>query len=257
MNRWLCLFAKDPSWWEESNQALWGCHDICPFLPRFHVALVTWPELSTLSHSGAWGDARNFQGNMAFLLIVPEKTIQEEVAFSLTMVWANPYQAHLSSVDEVAKKLTLLINFGDNWAYNFVWLNKDAQHVPLPKEGHLSTMIDSTPSRNACQHLHQLEVHQLLQCGDWVVYPDGLNGSLEPVLTFLSGALVQGMNMLEPACKPSFLSVDLPQFTLGDCSPKVSAPCRTSTPTPPSHLTMECPQRQTATPAWPLRSKSF
>ena len=163
------------------------------------------------------------------------------MAFSLTMVWAHPYQACLSSMDEAVKKLALLVNSGNNWAYTFVWLNKDVQHVPLPKEGHLSAMINSIPCRNVSGCLCQLEVCQLLQCGDQVVYPKGLNGGLEPVLTSLSGALVQGMNMLgEPACKPSFLSVDLSRFTLEDHSPEVSAPCRTSTPTPLSHLTMEC-----------------
>ena len=160
------FFTKDPSQWEESNQALWGHHNICPSLPRFYEALVTQPELSALSCSGVWRDAKKFWGDLAFLLIVPKKTIEGEVAFGLTMVWAQPYQACLSSVDKAAKKLTLLINSGYNWAYTFVWLNKDGQHVPLPKEGHLSTIIDSAPSRNMCRHLCQLEVCQLLQYGD-------------------------------------------------------------------------------------------
>ena len=109
------------------------------------------------------------------------------------------------------KKLTLLFNSGNNWAYAFMQLNEDAQHVPLPKEGHLSAMINAMPSRNTWGHLCQQEVCWLLQCEDWVVYPEGLNGGLEPVLTSLSAALVQGVNMLgEPAHKPSFLPVDLP-----------------------------------------------
>ena len=122
--------------------------------------------------------------------------IEGEAAFGLAMVWAYPYQACLSSLDEVAKKLSLLINSGDDWAYAFVQLNEDTQHVPLHIEGHLSTMIEEVPSRNVCGHLHQLEVHWLLQHEDWVVYPEGLNGGLEPVLISLWGALVKGMNML-------------------------------------------------------------
>ena len=127
-------FAKDPGWWEESTQALWGWHDICPSLTQLSVALVTQSEFSTFSHAGVWGNAEKFQGNMAFLLIAPEKTIKGEMAFGLAMVWAHPYQACLSSLDEAAKKLALLINLGNNWAYTFVWLNEDAQHVPLSKE---------------------------------------------------------------------------------------------------------------------------
>ena len=152
-------FAKDPGQWEESTQVLWAYHDICASLTQFQVALVTWSELSALSHTGAWGDAEKFQGNMAFLLIVPEKTIKGEMAFRLAMVWAHPYQACLSSLDEAVRKLTLLISLDANWwAYAFVWLNRDAQHVTLPKEGHLSAMADGMPSRNACGHLCQLDI---------------------------------------------------------------------------------------------------
>ena len=97
------------------------------------------------------------------------------MAFGLAVVWTHPYQAHLCSLDEAAKKLTLLITLGDNWAYTFVQLNEDAHHVPLSKEGHLSTMIDGVPSRSTHGHLHQLEVCRLLQSGDQVVYPKGLN----------------------------------------------------------------------------------
>ena len=168
------------------GKSLIRCHDICPSLTQFHVALVTWSELTALSHAGVWGDAKKFQGNLAFLLIAPEKTIEGEMAFGLAVVWAHPYWAHLSSLDEAAKKLILLLNSGDNSAYTFVWFNEEVQHVPLSKEGHLSTMIDGVPSRNACRHLCQLQVCQLLQCGDQVVYPKGLNGGLEPVLTSLN-----------------------------------------------------------------------
>ena len=228
-------FAKDPGWWEESFQVLWGCHDICPSLMQFHIALVTWPELSALSSTGAWGDIKKFWSDLAFLLIVPKKTNEGEMAFRLAVVWVHPYQACLSSLDEVAKKFTLLIDSGDNWAYAFVWLNEDSQHIPLPKEGHHSAMIDGAPIRSMCGCLCQLEVCQLLHYGDQVVYPKGLNGGLEPVLTSLSGALVQGKNMLG---EPSFLLVDLSWITLGDHVPKASAPCRISTPASPSHLTM-------------------
>ena len=105
---------------------------------------------------------------MVFLLIAPEKTIEGEMAFGLAMVWAHPYQAGLSSLDEAVKKLALLINLGDNWAYTFVQLNRDAQHVPLSKEGDLSAMINGMPSRSMCGCLCQIKVCKLLQYGDQV-----------------------------------------------------------------------------------------
>ena len=89
-------------------------------------------------------------------------------------------------------------------------------NVSQPKESLLSTMTNCPSSRNACRNLHQLEVCQLLQCKDQLVYPEGLNRGLEPVLISLSGALVQGVNTIgEPSHKHLFLPVDLPQFTLG------------------------------------------
>ena len=97
------------------------------------------------------------------------------MVFGFAVVWVHPYQGCISTLDEVAKKLTLLTTSGENWAYTFVWFNEDAQHVPLPKQGHLSTMIERVPSRITCGHLCQLEVHLLLQSR----VPSGLPGRAE------------------------------------------------------------------------------
>ena len=161
------------------------------------------------------------------------------MVFGLAMMWVQPYQAHLSSLDEAVKKLTLLLKSGNNWAYAFVWLNEDTQHVPLSQEGHLSAMIGGAPSRNTCRHLCQLEVHQFLQHGDQMVYPNGLNGGLEPVLTSLTASLAQGMNILgAPTHEPSFLPVDLsPGHTRGPCTWCLSSPQNPNTvfPFPSGH----------------------
>ena len=122
-------------------------------------------ELSSLTGSGAWGDAKKFCSDLAYLLVSPEKATEGEMVFGLAMVWVHPYQACISTLDEVARKLTLLTASQENWAYTFVRFNEDAQHDPLPKEGHLSAIIEGTPSRNACGHLCQLEVCLLLQLG--------------------------------------------------------------------------------------------
>ena len=159
------------------------------------------------------------------------------MAFRLAMVWAHPYQAHLSSLDEAVKKLTLLISLGDNWAYTFVQLNRDTQHVPLSKKGHLSAMIDGMSSRSVCGHLCQLEVWKLSQYWDQVVYPEGLKGGLELVQTLLSGLLLWGWGVLGGSShEPSFLLVDLSQVTPGNQKPKALAPHRTSTPSSPKQI---------------------
>ena len=82
-------------------------------------------------------------------------------------------------------------------------------------------MIDGAPSRSMCRHLHQLEVYKLLQCGDQVLYPKGLNGGLELVLTSVSESLVQGMNMLgKPAHETSPGSHQETQYAWGLSSPQ-------------------------------------
>ena len=57
----------------------------------------------------------------------------------------------ISSVDEAARKLTLLTTSHGNWAYTCAWFNSDAEHLPLPAEGHLSAMTNGGPSTNACR----------------------------------------------------------------------------------------------------------
>ena len=46
-------------------------------------------------------------------------------------VWVHPCQALFPLLDEVAKKLTFLINTREDWPYAFMWLCKDSWHVPL------------------------------------------------------------------------------------------------------------------------------
>ena len=168
-------FSRDPGLWEESTKMLWGSHDICPSLSWFQVRDVTWSELLALSCAGEWGDTEKPQCNMAYLLIVPGKTIEGEIVFGLNTVWAHPYQACLPSMDQVARKLPLLISIGNNWVYTFVWLNKGALHVPLSIKGHVSAMINGTLSRSACRHLCQLQVQKLLQMQE----PCGVPGRLK------------------------------------------------------------------------------
>ena len=118
---------------------------------------------------------------MAYILLAPSQETEEEKRFGLAGVWVHPNQFLLSSLEEAVKKLTLLISTKEDWYYALVHINEDAQHLPLSDVGHISVVVDGTPSRSACGHLSQLEVHQLLHSGGVVIYPGGLNGGLEPV----------------------------------------------------------------------------
>ena len=112
---------------------------------------------------------------------------------------------------------------------------------PSPATGHISVMIDGTPSRSACGCLSQLEVCQLLQLETQVVYPEGLNGCLVPVVTSLPGSLAHGTNILND--EPTLLQVDLSKFTGEEHESKALIPSRTSTSTSPAHLAMAHPPK--------------
>ena len=148
-------FSRDPRLWEESTQMLWGSHDIFPSLSQFQVRDVTQSEVLALSHAGVWGDTEKPQHNMAYLLLALGKTIEGEMVFGLTAVWAHPHQACLLSLDKAVKKLTPLINIGNNWAYAFMWIKQGALHVPPSSRGHVSAMINGVLSRSACKCLCQ------------------------------------------------------------------------------------------------------
>ena len=111
------------------------------------------------------------------------------------------------------RKLALLINTNGDWPYVITWLCEDSQHVLLSSAGHVSTMIDGTPSKSTCGWLSQLEVNKLLQSGSKVVYPEGLNGGLEPVwVPLLKTSIWEAWS----TCKPISLTVVLPRTTHGD-----------------------------------------
>ena len=113
-----------------------------------------------------------------------------------------------------------------HWEYTYARMNDTMAHAPLSSKGNIGIMTGDLPSRNACSHLHQLQVWWLLQCGGWVVCPDGLNGSLKPLLfDFKELPLWSLANVDESAWDPPMTEVDL-----GNAVPKVSPSTRAEDP---------------------------
>ena len=97
---------------------------------QFYVTAISQSCQSAISQAKAWGYPKKPKLGMAYLLIVPAQVVEEERIFGLVAVWVHPCQTLLSSLEEAVKKLTLLINTGDDWPYTFVQLCEDSQHVP-------------------------------------------------------------------------------------------------------------------------------
>ena len=224
------FFSKDPGHWGKSYQSIGGCHDICSLLEQFHITHVTQSELAFLTSLKAWGDPEKFCSDVAFLLVLLEEGAAGERVYGLAMVWLHPYQARVSMIDDAAKQLTQLASTVPDWPYALVQLNRDACHVPLPTEGHLSVMTEGNTSNVPSGKIHQLEVCQLLGSGSWVVYPEGLNGCQVPVVMSLPELLCNGVTMLKG--EPTFLHVDHTQSATKEQESKIPSLGGALHPTP-------------------------
>ena len=83
------FFSKDPSQWGKTFASIWGHLDICPLLNQFHLASITYPELSSLTSLRAWGDAEKFHSDISYLLVSTEDEAMPDRAYGLSTVWVN------------------------------------------------------------------------------------------------------------------------------------------------------------------------
>ena len=202
----MCWFSP----MEPTTSAPWESLDLCPKIMQFQVCTITQGQLTTLSQAGAWGDMEKPHQDMAFLLIVPSLAVRCEQVFRLTAMWMHPHQICLPTLVDVVQKLLLLADEGTDWPYAYIRMNNAVAHAPLSSEGHIGVMTGDLPSWNACGHLYQLSMWQLLQCGSWVVCLDGLNGGLEPLMfNYKELPLWNVANAGESSRDPSMMDVDL------------------------------------------------
>ena len=111
-------------------------------------------------------------------------------------------------MEEAVRKLTACTSNGTDWPYALVWLHKGTCHTPLPEEGHWGILPQRGAEATPCGHISQLEVCQLLVTSPQVIYPVGLNGQDEPIITSLPELLASGVSLT--AGKPIYLGIDIP-----------------------------------------------
>ena len=154
----------DTALWDPTSITTWGSLDFCLPVQQFNVPTIKHAQLTTLSQAGAWGNAEKPWKDKAFLFIAPSLATWGQRVFGLVAMWVHPYQIHLASLAEATQCLVLVAEEGPDWPYTFVHMNDAVLHVLLSK-----------PQRNPCSFLHQLQAWRLLQCGEWVACPGGLN----------------------------------------------------------------------------------
>ena len=125
-------------------------------------------------------------------------------------------------MEEAVKQMTALVSTRPDWPYTLVQLNGIGHHVPLPREGHLSVLVEGGTSSAACGRVSQLEAYQLLSSSSQVIYPVRLNGCEVPLIASLLKSLAKCANLF--GGKPIYLKVDIPQSIMEGPKLKV-LPC--------------------------------
>ena len=173
---------------------LWGNLNIRPQLHRLQLPYHTQAELSSLISLKVWGEVQKPCHDITFLLVWVENAMGDR-PYGISVVWVNPNQVRAASMEEAVEKLTACISSGTNWPYALAWLHKGTCHMPLPMEGYLG---DPTSERGGGSPLWgsaNLRSANSLVTSPQVVYPVGLNGHDEPVITFLPEPLASSVSL--------------------------------------------------------------
>ena len=143
-------------------------------------------------------------------------------------------------MEEAVKQLTAQVFTRPDWPYPLVWLNGYTCHVPLPREGHLSILVEGGTSIATSGRVSHLEVCQLLSSGSQVIYPVGLNGCEFSVIASPPKSLAKGTNLL--GGKPIYLKVDMLQSIMEGPKVKVPSPGSQSSLLSPSPVRTPLPK---------------
>ena len=165
------------------------------------------------------GEGQKFHHDITFLLVLAEEEVTGARVYGLSTIWVNPSQARVPFMEEVVGKLTTCAFNGPNWPYALVWLHEDTNHAPLPKEGHMGILPHRGAEATPCGQISQLEVHQLLVASPQVIYPIGLNGCDEPIITSLPELLASGISLTTG--EPIYLEINIPPLPVKDPDQKV------------------------------------
>ena len=121
-------------------------------------------------------------------------------------------------MEEAVEKLTACTSSGTDWPYALVQLYEGPHHAPLPKDKHLGILPQGKAEETAFGQISQLKVCQLLAASPQVIYPIGLNGHDEPIITTLPEPLYSGISL--NVSKHMYLEIDIPFSPRGRTRPK-------------------------------------
>ena len=183
-------------------------------------------ELFSISSLKVWGNIQKPHHDIAYLLVWVENTMKDR-HYGIFLVWVNPNQIRAATMEETVKKLTACTTSGNNWPYALVQLYESPCYAPLPKVKHLGILPQGKAEETPCGWISQIKVCKLLATGPQVVYPIGLNGHDEPVITILPEPLDGGISLT--ASKHIYLGIDIPSPTVEEPDQKIQPLSEVST----------------------------
>ena len=150
---------------------------------------------------------KNPHSNIAYLLVWVENAMKDR-HYGISLVWLDPNQVRVATMEEVVKKLTACPSSGTDWPYALAQLYEGLCHMPLTKDKHLGILPQGKVEETPCGQISQLKVCQLLATGPQVIYPIGLNRHDEPVITTLPELLDSSINLT--MSEHIYLGIDIP-----------------------------------------------
>ena len=189
------FFSNRVERWKRDLVTVWGNFDICPHLNHLDLPGHSPAELISVSSFKVRGNTPDPQHGMAYLLVHLGNTTKER-QYGVSLVWVNPNQTRTSTMEEAIEKLATCPSSGNDWSYALAQLYEGSAHVPLPKGKHLDILPQGKVEETSCGWISQLNICQLLSASPQVIYPSGLNGRDEPVITTLQEPLSIGMSII-------------------------------------------------------------
>ena len=182
------FFARKAERWGKDMMSQWGSLNICPCLNYLELLCHSCGELLSISSLKIWGDIQEPSNDIAYLLVCTGDAFEAQ-NYRVSLVWISPYQVWVSTMEEVIGTLSAYISSRPDWPCALVQLYEGFSHIPLPKDKHLGILSQWKAEESPYGWISQLEVYQLLSTGPPVIYPVGLNGNNELVMTTLSELL--------------------------------------------------------------------
>ena len=85
------------------------------------------------------GDVQKPHHGIVYLLVWVENAMKDR-HYGISIVWVNPNQVRVATMEEAVEKLTACTSSGTDWPYALVWLYEGPCHAPLPKDRHLGIL---------------------------------------------------------------------------------------------------------------------